>query len=128
MTEQDLRGDDLKLVRWYISFTKRDLEEALDQGVELIDYSTTLGDYQGAKKLEYVGKVLKPGEGFERPQTWVTEQYPDSKYIENRPDGEYVIGLPSEDRDKYLRVFVEVVTRYEKEERPYKKVKVVNMP
>jgi hypothetical protein len=128
MTEQDLRGDDLKLVRWYISFTKRDLEEALDQGVELIDYGTTLGDYQGAKKLEYVGKILKSGAGFERPQTWVTEKYPEAKYIETRPDGEYVIGLPSEDRDKYLRVFVEVVTRYEKEERPYKKVKVVNYP
>lgn len=128
MTEQDLRGDDLKLVRWTISFLKRDLEEALDFGIDMIDYSTTLGDYQGAKKIEYVDNVLRAGAGFERPTTWVTEQYPDSKYIENRSGTEYVIGLPSGDRDKYLRVFIEVVTRYEKEERPYKKVKVVNMP
>jgi hypothetical protein len=125
MSEHDLRGDDLKLVRWTLSFTKRDLEEALDFGVDMIDYSTTLGDYQGAKKIEYVENVLKAGAGFERPQTWVTEGYPDAKYIENRDGTDYVIGLPDEDKDKYLRVFVELLTRYEKEERPYKKVKLV---
>lgn len=125
MSEQDLRGDDLKLVRWTLSFTKRDLEEALDFGIDMIDYSTTLGDYQGAKKIEYVENVLKSGAGFERPQTWVTEAYPDAQYIENRGGTDYVIGLPDEDRDKYLRVYVEVLTRYEKEERPYKKVKLV---
>ena len=128
MTELDLRGDDLKLVHYTIVFTKRDVEEALDFGIDLINYTTTEGDYKSTRKDEYIRKVLKSGEGFKRPDEWVTEKYPEAKYIENRGGVEYVIGLPEEDRNKYLRVFVEVVARYEKEERPYKKVKVINYP
>lgn len=133
MTEQDLRGDDLKLVRWNISFVKRDVERALDFGLHLINYSTTEGDYKATRRNEYIRRVLRPGVGFERPQEWRTENYPppiqpgvpNPQYIENRGGTEYVIDLPTEDKDKYMWVHIEVVARYEKQERPYKKVKVV---
>jgi len=122
MTELNLRGDDLKVVRYTISFVRRDVEEVLDFGVAMINYSTTEGDYTATRREEFIRKVLRPGVGFLRPSQWVTENYPDAQYIDNRG---FVIDLPNDDRDKYLRVHLELVTRYEKEERPYKKVKIV---
>jgi hypothetical protein len=127
MAEQELRGDDLKLVRWTIAFTRRDLEVALGFGIELVDYSTSLGDYQGSKKVEFVNKLKN--EGVERPQKWVDEDYPDEEYIEKRPDPprpgeeqkEYVTGLPSDDTEKFLRVRVEVLDHYEKDDADYEK-------
>jgi hypothetical protein len=127
MAEQELRGDDLKLVRWTIAFTRRDLEVALGYGLELVDYSTSLGDYQGSKKVEFVNKLKN--EGIERPEKWVDEDYPDEEYIEERPDPhnpngpkkEFVTGLPSDDTEKFLRVKVEVLDRYEKDDADYEK-------
>jgi hypothetical protein len=133
MTEQDLRGDDLKVVRWTISFIRRDVEKTLDFGLDMINYSTTEGDYRATKRDEYFRESLGRGKGFKRPQEWVSENYPPAlqggqpnpQYIENRSGIEYVINLPEEDKNKYIRVHIEVVTRYEKQERPYKKVKVI---
>jgi hypothetical protein len=84
-----------------------------------VDYSTSLGDYQGSKKVEFVNKLKD--EGIERPQKWVDEDYPDEEFIKERDGKEYVIGLPSDDTEKFLRVKVEVLDRYEKDDADYEK-------
>lgn len=47
MVDQDLSGDDLKLVRYKILYTKRDFEGILDHGEKLVNWSTTLCDFGG---------------------------------------------------------------------------------
>jgi hypothetical protein len=115
MPDQDLRGDDLKLVRWAVSFTKRDVELALDGGIELIDYSTEVGDFKGSKKDDFLRKLRK--KHMPLPDKWRNEGYPPKPYI----SGDEVTDLPPSDADKFLRVFVEVLDRYEKAEADYEK-------
>lgn len=121
MSEQDLRGEDLKLVRWAISFTKRDLEVALEDGVDLVNYSTELGDYKCSKRDEFLRIVRK--DGYDRPKKWVDEDYPKDAYLDPN-DKDIVRDLPSDDTDKFLRVYVEVLKRYEKDEPNYDKDEV----
>jgi hypothetical protein len=115
MPDQDLIGEDLKLVRWAISFTKRDVEVALDSGLELVDYSTGVGDFKGSKKDSFLAKLR--ANHMPRPDKWVREDYPPKKYLDNN----HVIDLPRDDVDKFMRVYVEVLERYDKAEPTYEK-------
>jgi hypothetical protein len=115
MSDEDLGGDDLKLVRWAISFTKRDVEIALDSGIELVDYSTDKGSFAGSKKDEFLQKLRTAH--IQRPAKWKREEYPPKNYV----IGDEVVGLPEDDVDKFMRVYVEVMDRYEKAESHYEK-------
>ena len=115
MADQDLRGDDLKLVRWAISFTKRDVELALDGGIELVDYSTDAGDFKGSKKDDFLRKLR--ANHLPLPDKWLKENYPPARYVSNGQ----VTDLPRADSDKFLRVFVEVLDRYERADADYEK-------
>jgi hypothetical protein len=115
MADQDLRGDDLKLVRWAISFTKRDVELALSGGIELVDYSADVGDFKGSKKDDFLRQLRL--NHMPLPDKWRNENYPPAKYI----SGDQVTDLPPSDSDKYLRVFVEVLDRYERADADYEK-------
>ena len=49
--EPDLSGDDLKMVRYRIIFTKRDEERILQESrEELINYKTTASDFKAQKR------------------------------------------------------------------------------
>jgi hypothetical protein len=115
MSDEDLGGDDLKLVRWAISFTKRDVEIALNSGIELVDYSTDKGSFAGSKKDEFLQKLRT--DHIPRPARWKREEYPPKQYIV----GDEVVGLPQDDVDKFMRVYVEVLDRYQKAESHYEK-------
>jgi hypothetical protein len=115
MLDQDLRGDDLKLVRWAISFTKRDVEVALASGIELVDYSTDVGDFKGSKKDDFLRGLTQ--NHMPRPDKWQREDYPPRTYVQDNQ----VIGLPQDDVDKFIRVYVEVLDRYDKAEPTYEK-------
>jgi hypothetical protein len=54
MLDQDLGGDDLKLVRIRILFTKRDDEKILHHEEDLINYNTTPADFGGLRTCEYL--------------------------------------------------------------------------
>jgi|SRR5262245_12731198 len=120
MSDQDLRGDDLKLVRYVVLFTRRDLEVAFPEKTELVTYSTTLGDYQGAKKAEFLRQI--DADPIPRPQRWIDNDYPESKYRDT--DGKKFRDLPKDDIDEFLKVNVQILERYDKEESAYDKDQV----
>jgi len=95
MSDEDLGGDDLKLVRWAISFTKRDVEIALDSGIDLVDYSTDKGSFAGSRKDEFLQKLRTTH--IQRPAKWKREDYPPKQYVV----GDEVVGLPEDDVDKF---------------------------
>src|SRR5262245_29028388 len=51
--DYDLSGDNLKIVRYRIVFTKRDYETTLDQGEVVVNYSTNGGSLGGIKVSEF---------------------------------------------------------------------------
>lgn len=122
----DLRGDDLKLVEYDIWFTKSDLEAYLAEAKEVVAYSTTLGDFKGARINKYLeklrGKFGKPPEPGERPEKWIENEYPPPEYRSDANgtqdnDGAYFIGLPQDDIDEYLKVDVRLKGRRSKDEK-----------
>ena len=53
-TGRELSGDDLKLVRYKILFTKWGRERVLESGEDLISYSTTTESFAGVKIAKYL--------------------------------------------------------------------------
>jgi len=75
MGDQDLSGDDVKVVRYRIIFTKRDFEAVLDKAEEeLVDYPTDGGSLGGIKVAEFMSKVQS--DAINLPAEWRGKEYP----------------------------------------------------
>jgi hypothetical protein len=53
MTSNDLGGEELKVVRWRVIFTKKDREVTLEHGEEVVNYPTSGGSFGGLKVAEF---------------------------------------------------------------------------
>jgi len=118
MTDVDLRGDAVKLVRYFIVFNRRDYEAYLGDDTEVITYSTNEGDYQGSKKAEFLAQIAE--ESAEIPDKWRKKNYPPEEFRDPH-DKTRFIGLPRQDIEEFLKVKVELVHRYERHEAEYEK-------
>jgi hypothetical protein len=101
MRDQDLGGDDLKVIRYRIIYTKRDHEAFLEDGDTLIDYRTTAADYGGLLICSFMEKVAKG-----------QIQLPAK------------VGKISEEDRRYVRITLEVVDRFPRESGDYDRRKV----
>jgi hypothetical protein len=112
---QDLSGEDLKVVRYRIIFTKRDYEDDLDGGEETINYPTNGGSYGGLKVAQFMKKVA--AKQVPRPASWKENCYP--------PDaaGDADWDFPADDL-RYITFLYEVIRRVEREEKEYDKEQV----
>jgi hypothetical protein len=108
--ETDLAGNDLKLVRYSILFTKPDAETVL-QGdrEEVLDYATNGGSFGALKVAAFLGDLQK--DGIPWPAGW--KQRPGEGYQE---PGQPLRDIPVADR-KYIVIVFEVVSRQPKEQR-----------
>jgi hypothetical protein len=99
MPDQDLSGDDLKIVRYKIIYTKRGYERFLHAGDGLVNYNTTAADWGG----------LKVSEWMENPanQAFIQEHH-----------------LLDWDNKIYITTFVEVLQRFPKQEKEYDRQQV----
>jgi hypothetical protein len=121
MPDQDLGGDDLKLVRYKVLFTKRDYEVAFDEQEDLVSYSTTPAAFGGLRLRDFLA-AASAGK-LRRPSKWIEKNYPDDiTQIGTRPDGsaieEWSISVQDQ---KYIQLYLEVIGRYPKEEKEYDK-------
>ena len=112
--DQDLGGEDrLKLVRYKILFVKRDYEVAFDEREDLVSYSTTGPDWAALE----ISRFMVNLKHTKRPEKWRDKHYPPGV------KGEYIDYIPDEDQ-KYLRIYFEVLQRWEREEAEYDKQQV----
>lgn len=94
--DEDLGGDDIKLVTYTILFTKQDFEVDLLTAEEVIDYATDGGTFAGQKIAQFMEELQR--NGIPWPSAW-----------KERPSGEYpevghpIRNIPEEER-KYIRV------------------------
>jgi hypothetical protein len=110
--DKDLHDGTLKLVRYKILFLKREYEYAFPEQEELVSDHIVAASYTAWKVAEFIQK-LEGGE-IAVPDKWSMKGYPCSEYI---LDGK-LTGLPQEDK-KYLRVYYEVLVRYQHEKPNY---------
>jgi hypothetical protein len=116
MGDQDLSGDDVKVVRYRIIFTKRDFEAVLDKAEEeLVDYPTDGGSLGGIKVAEFMSKVQS--DAINLPAEWRGKEYP----TRNAPRRGWRI--PRDDW-RYIQFIYEVVRRIERQEAQYDKDQV----
>jgi hypothetical protein len=116
MGDQDLSGDDLKIVRYRIIFTKRDYEATLEKSEEeVVDYPTNGASFGGLKVAEFLAKVER--DEVDKPPEWKGKPYP-KRHAPNRG-----WRIPREDR-RYIMFLYEVIRRVEREEAEYAKDKV----
>jgi hypothetical protein len=108
MRDQDLSGQDLKLVRYKILFTKRDHEHAFQEQETIVSYPTTATDFAGLKVAEFMCDLDEE----ERPQLWIDKQYPKEAH---QTGSNTIRDIPPSDR-KYIKIYFEVLARYEKED------------
>jgi beta-mannanase len=113
--DQDLSGDDLKLVRYRILFIKREYEAAFPEEDDLVSYSIPGTDWAGIKVAEFMERA-KEG-GVPVPAKWQRLSYPPSK------PGIQGWVIPEEDR-QYVRMYFEVVQRIEREKAEYDREQV----
>lgn len=101
--DQDLSGDDPKIVNYQVVFRKRGLEAMLESGTELVGYQSDAASFAALRIAELM-LAIESG-AVERPRSWRDAGYPPGA-----PDhGPWAI--PPEDR-KYLGVLFEVSARY----------------
>src|SRR5262249_25644588 len=107
----DLSGDDLKVVRYRVLFTKPDLEVTFKEEQELINYPTNGGSLGGLKVGQFMGELGRH-EG-NRPPKWkkVGDDYPPGA----RGDRDW--SIPLEDQ-RYIEFQYEVIRREPKQD-PY---------
>jgi len=110
--DRDLSGSDLKVVRYRIVFTKRDLEYMFKQGEELVPYPAVAAAWAG-RKTDAVVQGLATGE-IKPPQKWIDNDYP----------GGGGSAIPEEDAERYLVCSFEVVDRIERQDAEYERDKV----
>jgi hypothetical protein len=119
--DQDLSGEDLKVVQYRIIFTKRDYEATLYEHEETVNYPTNGGSYGGLKVAQFMGELKERGRKL--PQKWQDTddelKYPPDKFIE---DGRYH-GIPEDDQ-RYITFLYEVIRHVEREEKEYDKEQV----
>jgi len=122
MSDTDLSGKDtLKLVRYKILFIKRDYETAFPEREELVADSMDATGYTAWKIAEFIQTLGR--KKTEVPSKWksypVNLDPPEPPYRENG----ILLGLPEEDK-KYLRVYFEVLDRYDREEAKYEQQQI----
>jgi hypothetical protein len=116
MGDQDLGGDDLKVVRYRIIFTKRDYEAVLDEAdEEIVDYPTDGGSFGGLKVADFMGKVAAGRVNL--PVEWRGKDYPEK----NSPRRGWRI--PRDDQ-RYIAFIYEVIRRVERQDANYDKEEV----
>jgi len=112
--DQDLSGEDtLKLLRYKILFVRRDYEVAFDEQEDLVSYSTTGTDWGALQISNFMGNLGR----IRRPRKWRDKSYPKGN------TGEFINQIPDEDR-KYIRIYFEVLQRWERQEAEYEKQQV----
>jgi hypothetical protein len=102
MTDQDFGGDDLKVVRYRIIYTKRDHEAFLEDGDMLIDYRTNAGELGGLIIASFMEKVQKK-------QIKLPSKVGNDISVDDR---------------RYVKVTVEVVGRFPRESGEYDRRKI----
>lgn len=115
----DLSGDDLKVVRYRILFTKPDLEHSFVEKTEVVAYSTNAGSLGGIKVAHFLGDVSKGK--YERPEKWVGNDYPaglDFPGGSTVPRDEKNWRFPEED-ERYIEFQCEVIRREPKQDPNY---------
>lgn len=113
MNDTDLCDDMLKLVRYKILFVKRDYEVAFPEKEELVHDNMTADAFSAWKVAEFI-------QGLGNRETKIPDGWKDYPMNEPAPKAPYqaggwVLGFPERDK-KYLRVYFEVLARYEREE------------
>jgi hypothetical protein len=123
--DQDLGGEDLKVVRYRIIFTKRDFEEDLDKGEETVNYPTNGGSFGGLKVAQFMGALSRNGRLI--PPTWTEGCYPWKSWREEHDppgaDPKKYYSIPDEDL-RYITFLYEVLRHVEREEKEYDKEQV----
>ena len=116
MDDRDLSDDKkLKLVRYKILFIKRDYETAFPEAEELVSDSMDDTGYTAWKIAEFIQRLAEKKTLV--PSKW--KNYPkNEKDKPPRIEGNKLLGFPEEDK-KYLRVYFEVLDRYDREEFKY---------
>jgi hypothetical protein len=126
MNDTDLSDDKvLKLVRYKIIFIKRDYEVAFPEVEELVSDSLTDTGYTAWKIAEFIQRLnetpvpkKKWGGGTDSKEK--PKYPPAAKFDPNAgKNGEWVIQSLPEDDKKYLRVYFEVLDRYDREHFKY---------
>lgn len=124
MSDTDLSGKQLKLVRYKILFIKRDYEIAFPEAEELVADSMEDTAYTAWKVAEFIQRLNETAV----PHKWggskdikVRPKYPkdDGVLLAKYEEGKWVIHKLPEDDKKYLRVYFEVLERYDREEFKY---------
>ncbi|MCA1636433.1 MAG: hypothetical protein LC802_22765 [Acidobacteria bacterium] len=113
MNDTDLSDEKmLKLVRYKILFIKRDHEHAFPEVEELVSDSTNETGYTAWKIAEFIQRLAQ--RETKVPANW--KEYPVNEASPTLPyrDGNILLGLPEKDK-KFLRVYYEVLARYERE-------------
>jgi len=116
MKDQDLSGENkLKLVRYKVLFVKRDYEVAFPEKEELVSYDTGGAEWAGLKVAHFMGRLSKT----KRPERWRDTESP----YPPGASGEYIDSIPKQD-EKYIKVYFEVLQRWDREEAEYDKQQI----
>jgi len=114
--DKDLHDDMLKLVRYKILFIKREHEHAFEEEEDLVSENIDGSAFTAWKVAEFIQGLAREPYQTRVPTRW-GQKYPGAKYRAGK-DGEWLKGLPDDDK-KYLRVFYEVLDRYQREKFKY---------
>jgi hypothetical protein len=124
MDDQDLSGDDLKVVRYRILFTKPNLEVTLQRDKEeLINYSTNGASFGGLKIAEFLSNHKEKKIKIPRPERWRHDFYPEDYKPAPGDLKQTDWNFPEEDR-RYIEFHYEVVDRQERKYADYDQEKV----
>jgi len=118
MADQDLGGDDLKVVNYSIFFTKRDLETTLQPNQQdVVDYATDGASFGATKILDLSDSSIP------YPAKWSDNKYPgDFHYNNPHADKIPFNAIPKTDR-RYLSFLFEVIDRVPRQNADYDKRK-----
>jgi hypothetical protein len=125
MWDKDSWESDLKVVRYWVLFDKRDYEEVFSSSeiepdlhrkgdVELVLGRKSLEEFRGEKRTKFRERLGT----IPRPKKWRDLQYPQDE------KGDFIGKLDGNDFDDYVSVIVEVVHQQARRDRDYERDKV----
>ena len=121
MPDTNLNDDMLKLVRYKVLFLKRDYEYAFPEQEELVHDNITETAFTAWKIAEFIQRLQKT----EVPYKWLDKNYPSARKERDVHGVKTIVieSLPEDDK-KFLRVYFEVMQRYERDKFLYEERQV----
>lgn len=117
-SDDDLSGDGIKRVEYYVFFTRKDYVAELRKDTETISRNTTVEQYKGEVRAKFIADAENKDGKVDAPTEWKDDTPPGVSLSE---DKKKITGISRTAADEFIEVKVRLLSRADEKKPNYEK-------